>query len=1080
MKRFYFIVWLIVLLLACFSSAQQEKQAIRIIVEAEDMEGVNQKSFGPGKMWNVGRWGYDLYQNMTFGGVWASRLKTAMTDAGDNPAEIKSNIEVPEDGKYKLWVKYECVPFFNYAFRVKIVDSSRSTVFDKVYGLLTSEKHFCFTYKPKRGSLYWQWGIDHDAAEGYIVDLKKGKYTLIISKTYNPEPRGSRSIDTVMLTNDLSELSAPKYPRYPLLDELRRANHVYFRFRNLSKKPIKISWNHWNHRYPDFYRPMYRELVKFYDEKGNQITQENMKLNGNWPDPIEPGKFSVWYDLGPTMNVESTSPFTFKASPVTQNSKNEFLPFGVDIALKPDEKSIVRSFDIAPGEGELTVLVQPDLNTKEGCKYTKKISDIFREITTQLNSEKRLGPIPKKLRLFAGTGVVTDTGAHWGFDVEQGFRHALGINTIGYINDGDDAKRVIEWWKDKGGIIERSYSYHHSQDIDATVKMIKEKKLEPYFYYLSYGDEIGLPSLNLDDPEIIEQFRTFVKNSGETYQSLGCSSWESVKPVRSPSSEIAAKIGIVSDNIKASSTIDIIKKLYWYSVLFQEEIGIRQFAEKTKKLKDIFGPQVHTSANLGGMHPFYWVNQTSFIESFKHDAMSLAWSEDYTYCMPEASALVVDFLASYLRKGASYHDTPMQFYCMPHYPGCPPDLLLKNAVLLWANNVKDLDFFSAGFDAYATENYIAYRGGIPTFKTIRTISGMAGLIEDYLIPAKPESTPVAMLLSQASDVWELDGQSQWAVQPGSGATNVFQEERKNIWYCLRKAGYRIDFITENDVKEGLLDNYKVLYLIGQNIERNAAERIKKWVNEGRILFATCSAGRKDEFDQELVILDSILGRGKQISYQKYKGPLRAKLELLFKNPIDMIQIGEKSTKVLCCKEVFETKPDSDVIARYTSDGSPAWIKTRTGMGMTYYGGTLPGESYVQAGLKVLPCGKGGDQKFCHSGAGNFEPVECDFVSEDLILLPLKENNILPDTIPNKKGIVTGRLKSQNAIVIPVVNLTESSIVKNINISVNLSGFVPSKVWSCFYKQGLKFTASKSGIDIILPEVKAADVIIIEK
>ena len=1070
-------ILLLTFLLSIFVWAAQEKQTIRVIVEVEDMKGVNQKAFGPGKNWQVGRWGIDLYQNMTFGGVWASRLKTAMTDAGDNPAEIKANISIPEDGKYKLWVKYECPPFFNYAFKVKLINSQGICIFDRIYGLLTSEKHYCFTDKPVRGSLYWQWGIDHDAAEGYIVELKKGDYTIIIAKTHNPEPAGARSIDAIMLTNDLSDISSPQYSRYPLLDELRRANHVYFRFRNLSEKPIKITWNHWNHRYPDFYSPKYRELVRFYDEKGNPVLKPGMKFTGDWPDTVEPGKASVWYDLGPTMNTESTSPFTFKASSIDGSIKNP--GFAVDIALYPDEKKILKSFEIGPGEEELTVLVHPDLNTKEGLYYTKKIVDIFRELTELLNKEKRIGPIPKKIKLFAHTGAVSDK-SNWGFEIEQAFRHALGLNTISYASDGNQARRIVEWWKDKGGIIERSYSYHHSQDIGKVVKMIKEKQLEPYFYYLSYGDEIGLPTIKTDDPVMAGEFRRFVQKFGENPQTLGCETWENVKPVNSPSAEIAVQIGVVSDKKQASDIDQTMKKLYWYSVLFQQQLGINEFAEKTKELKRHLGENVHTSANLGGMHPFYWVHQQSFIEAFKKGAMSLAWSEDYTYCMPEASALVVDFLASYLRKGASYNDTPMQFYCMPHWPGCPPELLLKNAVLLWANGVKDLDFFSAGIDAYMTENYIAYRGGLPTFKTIRTISSMAGLIEDYLLPARVEKTPVAMLLSMASDVWELEGKSQWDIKPGSGATNVFQEERKNIWYCLRKAGYRVDFITEDDIKEGLLDNYRVLYIVGQNLERKAAEKIKQWIEKGGIVFATASAARRDEFDQSLEILDDVFGRGKQLSYLKYRGPLRAKLELLFQQPVDRIMMNGKTSKVLCNKELFEVLPESEIIARYCSDGQPAWIKKKTGNGIAYYGGTLPGQSYIKSGLSFLPCGKGGiNQEFCHFGAGNQEPVVKDLLSEELILMPLKENNILPDIIADIKGVVTGRLKSDNSIVVPVINLTSSSTVKNVKIEVKSLNFTPKRVWSCFYRDGLKFTAKDGSLKISIPGINAADMIVIE-
>ncbi len=336
---------ILIFLFACVVCFAQQSQPVRIVVEAEDMEGVNQKAYGPGMSWQAGRWGYDLYQNMTFGGVWASRLRTAMTDEKDNPAEMKKVISVPEDGKYKLWVKYECPPYFNYAFRVKLIDSQNNTSFDKIYGLITSEKHYCFTDRLLRGSLYWQWGIDHDAAEGYVVELKKGTYTLVIAKTHNPEPAGVRSIDAIMLTTDLSEISSPRYSRYPLLDELRRANHVYFRFRNLSEKPIKITWNHWNHRYPDFYGPFYRDLVRFYDEKGNLIIRQGMKYTGDWPDPVEPGKAGVWYDLGPTMNTESTSPYTFKAMTVDGSIKNP--RFAVDIALEPNEKKILKSFEIA-------------------------------------------------------------------------------------------------------------------------------------------------------------------------------------------------------------------------------------------------------------------------------------------------------------------------------------------------------------------------------------------------------------------------------------------------------------------------------------------------------------------------------------------------------------------------------------------------------------------------------------------------------------------------------------------------------------------------------------------------------------
>ena len=65
-----------------------------------------------------------------------------------------------------------------------------------------------------------------------------------------------------------------------------------------------------------------------------------------------------------------------------------------------------------------------------------------------------------------------------------------------------------------------------------------------------------------------------------------------------------------------------------------------------------------------------------------------------------------------------------------------------------------------------------------------------------------------------------------AIEPGSVASNVSQEERKAIWYALRYAGYRVDPLTEKDCADGLLKNYAALYVCGQNLERKAAKIVR--------------------------------------------------------------------------------------------------------------------------------------------------------------------------------------------------------------------------------------------------------------
>jgi hypothetical protein len=1063
------------------------------------MNGVDQTHFGPGARWQVGRWGHDLYQNMIFGGVWSSRLRNAMTDGASTPAAVSSTIIVPADGTYKVWAKYECPPNFNYAFGIRIEDTGR-TVFDKTYGLINAEKHYSFNDKPMSGNLYWSWGMDHDAAEGYNVPLKKGTYKVTLYKAPNPAPAGARSVDAILITSDLSNVSAPQFPRYPLLDELRRANHAYFRFRNKSNQPIKIGWNHFGHRPPDYYNAAYREQVKFYDASGKQLpTPANN--TGDWPDAIPAGGTSVWYDLGPTMNTESGSPFALKAvkpevkveSYSQMLSWGDSLPFGVDVALAPDVKKIVKSFELGARESELTFVVQPDLYRKDGVEYSKKIVDIYNDVTQQLNAEPRLGPIPQKLRIFAGTGGPAYSGAGsasalgWDFEIAQNFRHALGLNTPPLFDIYPDASSkqaldaVKQWSASRGGLVPQSYIAQFTSGIPKDVPALTQKiialGLKDDLHYLSYGDEIGLPSVDVSDAAQVEKFRAYVKAQGETPQSLGVENWDQVKPLNALSSAVAVQIGVLPQGTTTDDAHTAkLKRLYWYSNLFNLNYGLDVFAEKTRQLKAAIGPQAQTTANLGSMHPFYWMNQDSFIDGFKHGAMTLAWSEDYTYCQPEASRLVADFEVSYLRKGASYHDTPMQFYCMPHWPGNTPQHLLQNAVMLWANNVKDLDWFNASPDAWVTENYIAYRGGLPMWKMLRTVSGMAGLIEDDLIPARPASTPVAMILSRSSDIWETEGKGQGSIAPGTTATNVSQEERKALWDALRLAGYRVDFVTEDDIKDGLLKNYKVAYLCGQNLDHNCVPNLKAWVRNGGVLYATAGAARKDEFDEPTTALDEVLGRGAENSYERYRGPLRAKIELPFEKPKDQILLGAKTLNVLCSEEKFGAMPGAEVLGRYKSDNSPAFVKNRFGQGVAYYTGALPGQAFIQKAIPLRPMGKGGDE----SNMSHFEPIDYDVVARDAILRPLQDSDIAPDVTPHHRNVVTGRLASTRSTVVPVVNLAEQhdGPLENLEIKVSNLPKAPRKVWSAFHKNGVPFKPVGNDVVLTLPALQSADVIVL--
>jgi len=806
-----------------------------------------------------------------------------------------------------------------------------------------------------------------------------------------------------------------------------------------------------------------------------------------------PGESSPWIDLGPTMNVESSSPFWAQANDA-QGKPLVDAPFTMDIALSPSATVIAKSFTKAADEPMLVVNVMPDLHRKEGQEYTQTSRDVYNRMTAEMNASPRIGPMPKKLRLFGSVGTVypgpvalNARGGDVALKTLADYSIAMGLNTYGYaFQNPDYADALSAYYKAKDeNIVELSGVYHHTVNVKDLEKYT-DPRIKSRFYYNSFGDEIGLPPVNINDKEQLAAFRNFAQQRGVKPQDLGFKTWEEVKPLASYTPDAVIGVGLMpSDKKTALPTGNAalpLKRLFWLTHEFVIERGSADFAKKTQEMTVLFGPQFKTSANLGGMHPFYWLNQASFIESFRAGAMTLAWSEDYDYGQPEGSRLCIEYQAANLRCGAKYHDTPMQFYNMPHFPGNTGRHLVQNAVSLWGQGVKDLDFFSVSPDLFSTENYLASRGGIETAAGIRRISGMAGNVEDALLPARTRKAKVAMLLSEAGDVWEVSGGSQWDVKPGSEATNAFNEERKAIWYVLRNAGYLVDLLTENDVNEGRLQGYKTLYVCSRNIERRTAAKLQGWVKAGGILYLTAGAARFDEYDAPFTGLDALVGRGPVVKADFYRGPLRAKLELVQLAPKGRVTLTLNKQQLAydayASVETFTAARNAKVLGAFAG-GQPALVDMKTGNGWGFYNGTLPGQAWLKKAMPLHVMGKGGlDDNFCH-----FEPQNFDENAAAAILLPVRQAGLQPEATSNYQHIITSILDGPQATVVTMIDLGEHppTLVGNGRklLSLILRGVRPAKSVYTAMKAGAAFQNGKDGVTVLLTDINDADVIVIE-
>ena len=154
------------------------------------------------------------------------------------PSSASLTAQVPEEGRYKVWVHYEAPKDHNTRFGVA-VEQRGQRVLNAEMGGADQVRLWPLNwgYKTQVNPAYG--GGDNVTWQGAEVDLAAGEATFFLNTLDNPAPAAKRNIDVIYVTSDLSD--KPKKPTDPFLDDLLRPGRLWVRVRNTGDKPFRVS-----------------------------------------------------------------------------------------------------------------------------------------------------------------------------------------------------------------------------------------------------------------------------------------------------------------------------------------------------------------------------------------------------------------------------------------------------------------------------------------------------------------------------------------------------------------------------------------------------------------------------------------------------------------------------------------------------------------------------------------------------------------------------------------------------------------------------------------------------------------------
>lgn len=912
--------------------------------------------------------------------IWS--LNVIIGDEKDTPAIARKDIEIPATGKYNLWVRYESCYGFGSVFSISVVQNKK-LVAKQTFGRIEDEKYFPFG-KGYTKQYPWYWHNTDFVYQGMTVELEKGNAQIIISKDKNQKPAAKRVIDLVYLTDDLTIVPGNDWNwrgknEPPIISRFKTP--IYVRITAIegsSEVNAKTS--------------LY--LMGYY--KGPQDTY--YALNGNLSE--QKPKTKQVLSAGETTGWQKIMVSTVMPAELTFTKKGE----GKIIAEIATEKeqNIVKKVELKDREEAVSVIVAIGKKRYEegllGKNKALTVEEILQRQKQILDNYKLSGSPAKKLFLCFGL-----LGPRY---LKEQFELALacGANAAAYRSHSEifGINPTLKGFDtDTGALtVHNAHMTKACYEGDFSALEARYKKLAEDMektlgrkipYRIKLIEEAGPPSFEtlMSYKGIKQRYQDYLKSEGLTLEQV-----EKDTDIAFYHQHRFRSLVFAQLNAKATELIE------------------KYFPAGTKTNSGSIFPSTGGFSTLDrGDDPFLLFKERGVTE-FSSE-ISWGWGGSPDYIGPQ----VQSYEAALARSLSKYHNCPMGSYLIADgNRGYTGDYVELASYPMYTQDFKWLHYYYFGWISECT-----FIGCPDVLKGIKRTSYNLGKVEDEILNSKIVPASIAIGWSSSTDIWDLAVKDE--IQYGTGNC-IYPQERLNLYLILRHLSFPCDIVSEEDIEEGYLDRYKAFIWVGDHIKKQAAEKLRSWVEKGGILISVAGGGFFDHYNKPLETLLPVYGV-KSSHLEKKAIALRPKLELLHEKSLDKVSFkmpgGKEITfDIYGYRQSFQ--PDTGkVIARY-QNGEVACVENNFGKGKSIIMGFLPGPTYFKPAIPLKPYGRGGIDEL-----SQFVPTVFKKDVPDIFGYLLSDiNRPVISSEPLVEPIVR---KSDYGYVIPLINYTGKKLNK---------------------------------------------------